>query len=228
VNHYITLQFVNKMSLICNKYLNNYQSIRRIETIKNFIKYNPTNISFLWDNTYYNNTDDYCDVISGQLILEYCEDHTWRPLTYTTPSSEVYCYILERDYEISELISSYEFADSLIQQKSSEATEEEFNTFICDHFGRTSDQLVYEIIKTIDTNDYKRYNYRSKDFKHFKNKLHPKSYNAYKLSDVVQDIYDKNIKTDDDEEDEYEDKTIPEVSEYDDDYYEEDGKTKKR
>ena len=135
---------------------------------------------------------------------------------------------MTRDYEISEFISSYEFADSLIQQKSSEATEEEFNNFICDHFGRTSDQLVYEIIKTIDTNDYKRYNYRPKHVKHFKNKLYEKSNNVHKSYEFVQDTYDKNIKTDDDEDDDYEDKTIPEVSEYDDDYYEEDGKTKKR
>ena len=112
---------------------------KRISIIRKFIKNNPRNISFLWNQEHYINTTDEFNMISGQLVLEYCEDETWRPLTYKTPNDKIYCYIINEYEEIKEFSSSYQYADSF---KLIEASPEEFTTFSNHHHGKTWDQIV--------------------------------------------------------------------------------------
>jgi hypothetical protein len=216
------------MSLLPTKYYDNYDSQKRIDTIKKFIKSCPRNISFLWNNQHYINTQDEYNLISGQLIMEYCENLTWRPLTYETSTNEVYCYLVDQDNEISEFISSYEYADSFIQTKDDEVTEEEFNICSGQHFGKTSDQIVYDIIKPMieseqeyNYNNYNNNNYKksrsSKSLKYYSHKP-SELYDFKEIVNNVESVYDNYYdKTD---EEDITDKITPEYSEDPDSQYE--------
>jgi hypothetical protein len=186
---------------------NNYETNKRIDTIQNFIIANPTNISFLWNQDHYINSIDEYNIISGQLILEYCENKTWRPLTYTTYLDDVYCYILNSHNEIQEFISSYEYVDSLIQTQESEASEDEFTTFTDQHFGKTTDQIVFEISQNTYVIENSNEKYKSKHSKHYKHSKLSKSKNfKNKLFEALTHTYkapelalDNSEKTDDDD-----------------------------
>lgn len=222
------------MSFLNNNYYNNYESTNRINIIKKFIKKNPTNISFLWNDQYYINTKDDYNFISGQLIMEYCENLTWRPLTYETPTNEVYCYLVDQCSEVYEFISSYEYADSFIKTKEDEISETEFYNCIGEHFGKTSDQIVNEIIKDM-IEDGSEYNYNNK--RNRKNRF-TKSYHYtrkpnefYDSKEIVHNTgsLSDNYYEKTDEEDL--DKGQPEYSEEpdgQDEFYHQDDKKKKR
>jgi len=217
-------------------FLNNDESSDRIDTIKNFIKNNYNNISFLWNQIHYINTTNEFNQIVGQLILEYCKDEKWCPLTYTTPNNEIYCYLINESNEIKEFISSDQYVDSLIQKTISEASENDFNNLDNHHFGKTREQLIQSIIPQEDREDHftPRYNtnrYIINKYTTKKYRLKPTfMYKYYQTANVTSKpfdfVVDSHEKTDED--DEFEDKSINDCSDYDEDYYEDDGKTKKR
>ena len=226
----------NTMPFFTSKYFDNYNSNYRIETIKKIIKNNPTNISFLWNTTHFINSLDEYNTINGQLIMEYCENLTWRPLTYKTPENDVYCYIVDQYSDVQEFISSYEYADYFIKTKEDEISEDEFYRCSGLHFGKTSDQIVYEIIKSIayDDNEYKKYHKHKtpKYFKHY-NSASFKSKEIYNPPEIVKNIgyVSDNYNEKSDEEDTHKlPNEYPEdyEDEKHDDYYQEDTKPNKR
>jgi hypothetical protein len=177
---------------INNKEKNEMQE--RISSVKNFIKYNSGIISFLWKDTHEIHTTDPENTISGQLILELCEDTKWRPLICTNERNEVYCYVLNKYNDIIEFRSTREKADSLEFTNDNEATEKEFYNNRSHHFGKTIDQILNDIFKKSHRDNKSEYTYNSESIEETSNNKDSDE-EAYKFSNPnKQNKYNKRGK----------------------------------